>query len=141
MLKLDFYKKYNCPIKENLILKTAKIFSAIYGKKKGEAEVIVVSDSEIRKINRLYRGKNKITDVLSFAFREDKNIKTDFWGQIFICYPQIKRQAKLYNVGEKEEFVRMLAHGLLHLVGYDHDIPKKEKKMFSLQEKIVKRIV
>jgi len=49
MLKLDFYKKYNCPIKENLILKTAKIFSAIYGKKKGEAEVIVVSDSEIRK--------------------------------------------------------------------------------------------
>jgi probable rRNA maturation factor len=61
-------------------------------------------------------------------------------GQIFIAYPQIKRQAKQYKISEKEEFVRMLVHGLLHLVGYDHNTIKDEKKMLNLQEKIVNNI-
>lgn len=141
MIGFDFLKKTKCPITLNLIEKTIKFFSKETKFSKGEVEIIVINDKEMQKINFCYRGKNKTTDVLSFAFQEDKKIKTDFLGQIFISYPQIKRQAKRYKVSEKEEFVRMLVHGLLHLVGYDHDTNVKEQKMFKFQESMISKIL
>ncbi|HRY36944.1 MAG TPA: rRNA maturation RNase YbeY [Candidatus Magasanikbacteria bacterium] len=139
MLTIDYFKKINCPIKKELLEKTVKFFSSETKCKFIAAEVAIIGDNEMKRLNYQYRGRNKTTDVLSFAFREDKKIKTDFLGQIFISYQQIKKQAKEYGVPIKEEFVRMLAHGLLHLTGYDHNTKTKEKKMFEIQEKIVKK--
>lgn len=140
MIDFDYLKKTKCPITLGLVENTIKLFSKETKFFKGEVEIVVINDKEMQKINFCYRGKNKTTDVLSFAFQEDKNIKTDFLGQIFISYPQIKSQAKKYKVPEKEEFIRMLVHGLLHLKGFDHNTTKKERKMFDLQEKIVKKV-
>ena len=136
MLSLDFNKRVKCPWTQNEV---KKIFNLIQKKIKldGELEVNIVGDKEIKDLNFRFRGKNKVTDVLSFAWQEDKMIKTESLGQIYICYPQIVRQAKEYSVKTKEEFVRMLTHGLLHIMGYDHGTKKDAKKMFGIQEEIV----
>ncbi len=141
MLKIDYCKKVTCPITEKFLNQIVEIFCKETKIKKGGFEVVVIGDKEMKRLNYTYRRKNKTTDVLSFSFLEDKKIKVDFLGQIFIAYPQIKRQAKQYKISEKEEFVRMLVHGLLHLVGYDHDTKMKEYKMFKLQESMVCKIL
>ncbi len=140
MLKANLIKKKICPINLRLINKVIEVFEKQTQKIKKEVEIIIIGDKEMTELNRFYRGKNKTTDVLSFAFNEDKKIQSQFLGQIFISYSQIKKQAREYSINEKEEFIRMLVHGLLHLVGFDHDTKLKEDKMFVLQEKIVTKV-
>lgn len=100
-----------------------------------------VSEKKIRALNKLYRKKDKATDVLSFAVHDGE--KAEFagvndLGDIFICLPVIRRQAKEYKVEFVSELYRMSVHGILHLLGYDHERGKSEEvKMFSLQEKIL----
>lgn len=136
MLSLDFNKRVKCPWTLDKIKKVFKIISA-QTKINGELEVNIVGEKEIKDLNFRYRGKNKVTDVLSFAWQEDKIVKSKNLGQIYICYPQIQRQAKELSVNVKEEFTRMLTHGFLHIIGYDHIEKKEAKKMFKIQEEIV----
>ncbi|MEK7131434.1 MAG: rRNA maturation RNase YbeY [Patescibacteria group bacterium] len=136
MLSLELNKRVKCSWTKNGV---EKVFSIIQKKVKlnGGLEVNIVGDKEMKGLNFRYRGKNKTTDVLSFAWQEDKIIKTKNLGQIYICYPQIARQAAELSVNVKEEFARMLTHGLLHIVGYDHIEKQDAKKMFKIQEEIV----
>lgn len=108
--------------------------------------VHLVGDKKIRHLSREYRGKDKVTDVLSFAL-QSKDMpmihipgESVDWGDLFICVPQIERQAKQYGVTKQEEFTRMLVHGVLHLFGYDHIKPRDAKKMLPLQERIVSEL-
>lgn len=111
-------------------------------KKNAAVSIHCIGDSQMRRLNRVHRGKDNVTDVLSFAMQEGevmagkKGEDTD-WGDVFICIPQIKRQAKEYGVSFKEELFRMTVHGVLHLLGYDHEVEKDAKKMFSLQDAMV----
>ena len=98
----------------------------------------VVNDKTIKELNKKYRGKDAATDVLAFTWKEDKIVKTNFLGQIFISYPKIIKQAKEYKATEEEEFTRMLAHGALHLAGYDHQTKRDANKMFKIQEEIIR---
>ncbi len=84
----------------------------------------------MKNLNSRHRGIRKTTDVLSFPSEEG--------GDIFICLPQIKRQAKLFSVPWSEEADRMLAHGLLHLFGYNHIRKPEAGRMLAQQEKLVK---
>jgi probable rRNA maturation factor len=84
---------------------------------------------------RYFRGKDKVTDVISFGWQEDSLVPSDVLGEIYICYKQIERQAKHFKCSTKEEFTRMLAHGLLHSVGYDHISKSQASRMFqTIQE-------
>lgn len=104
---------------------------------KKNISIVLVKDKKIQELNRIYRKKNKVTDVLSFGDWNDK----EFLGEIIICLPQAKRQAKKYNTTLKQELTRLLVHGILHLAGFDHEQSKlKEKKMFKLQEEIIEKI-
>lgn len=109
------------------------------GVKEGVVEVNLVSPAEIKKINRRSRGKNEVTDVLSFAWQEDHAVRTKHWGEIFLCLERIQEQARRFEIKEEEELARLLAHGFLHLLGYDHGKPADAKKMFARQEAIVKK--
>lgn len=105
----------------------------------------VIGDTRMQRLNHQYRGKDKTTDVLSFSCREGTpffvGITTEEeWGDIFISAAQIRRQAKTYAVSEKEEFARMLVHGVLHLAGYDHIKKSDEKIMIGLQEQIIQQL-
>ena len=100
--------------------------------------ITLVGRSYIRKINKEYRNINKITDVISFAFLDNHDkVNTNMLGDIFICIPRMKKQAKMYDHSEKRELSFLALHGLLHLLGYDHQNLKDEKKMFALQDEIL----
>jgi probable rRNA maturation factor len=100
--------------------------------------VSLVGDAEIRKLNRRYRGKDCVTDVLSFGY--DGTAKGDMsLGDIVICLPQVKRQAKRTGKLVREEFALMVVHGMLHLLGYDHVTLAEERTMFGLQHDILIR--
>jgi len=77
--------------------------------------VVLCSDYMIRKLNRQYRGKDKATDVLSFCFGDD-----DLLGEVYISPRRAEVQARRYGVSYEGELKRLLIHGLLHLMGYDH---------------------
>lgn len=105
----------------------------------GVVSVHTIGDQRMRTLNRLHRGLDKTTDVLSFSALEgDWTGNGDEVGDIFISVPQIVRQAKVWEVTPKEEFVRMLVHGLLHALGYDHMTKAEAAIMFPKQEKYVK---
>lgn len=103
--------------------------------------IIFVGNEEIQTINRDYRGKDKITDVISFALEDfDDGIQeeTRMLGDIYVCIPRMKEQALEYGHSEKRELSFLCVHGLLHLLGYDHTKSKEEEEiMFSLQEEIL----
>jgi probable rRNA maturation factor len=107
-----------------------------------DISVNFVGEQRIKKLNYFYRKKNSPTDVLSFSAQEGFSLgdSTD-WGDIFICVPYVKAQAKKRKISYKEECLRVLIHGVLHLAGYDHTTQKEEKVMFSIQEDCLKKVL
>lgn len=111
-----------------------------------EISVVLVNDNIMQKLNRQYRGKNKTTDVLSFPQIEKKNILSKpqphlVLGDIVINIHQTKRQAVEHGLALHEEIVRLLIHGLLHLLGYDHEKNKYQAlKMRRLEKKLLESI-
>ncbi len=103
--------------------------------------VSILSKAQIKRLNSQYRGKNKATDVLSFSRLEGEqvfSIMTDI-GDLLICAEIAREQVPIWENSYPEEIRRLTVHGLLHLFGYDHELSRKEeKRMFSLQEKILK---
>lgn len=103
--------------------------------------IIFVDNNEIQSINKEYRNKDSITDVISFALEDTKdNLKDSkirLLGDIYICIPRMKEQAVSYGHSEKRELSFLCVHGLLHLLGYDHMNKEDEEKMFALQELIL----
>lgn len=136
-----YHSVRHLPIPERQIVHV--VLSVVRGlKKRGVVSVHCIGDRRMTELNHLHRGKEGPTDVLSFAAQEGKwRGQGDDWGDIFICVPQIKRQAKVWHVPIREEFTRMLVHGLLHLLGYDHEKKHEAEKMFRLQEKYVQKWV
>lgn len=113
--------------------------------------IIVVGDKKMRSLNSIYRHKNKTTDVLSFPAlevspQEKKQgvslVYNDphYLGEIILCFPQLRRQAREYKVPFQAEAARMTIHGFLHLWGYDHIKPKDARIMMPLQEKALAKI-
>lgn len=88
-----------------------------------QAEVCIalIGDTKMRRLNRTYRNKDRTTDVLAFAYRESGSGVSPLLGDVVISVPTAKRQAKAFNHSLDEELLRLLIHGLLHLVGYDHE--------------------
>lgn len=130
----DLYKDYDYLYGVlDSALKHEKVENAIFN-------IIFVEDEEIHSINREYRKVDRITDVISFAFEDNEDLRYNdirILGDIYICIPQMKRQAVEYGHSEKRELSFLACHGLLHLLGYDHMEPEDEKVMFSLQELIL----
>jgi probable rRNA maturation factor len=112
--------------------------------KQSELSVVLTNDDEVRRLNGLYRKKDKTTDVLSFPLLEGKRLKNSLRGSIplgdvVISIPQTRRQAAQQGRGFKRELALLLTHGILHLLGYDHVTRSQEKKMFSLQDRLLKK--
>lgn len=104
--------------------------------------VIYMDPEQIHVINREYRKIDRPTDVISFALQDDSsNILTEEeaneLGDIFINTTAVEEQAKAYGHSVRRESCFLFAHGLLHLLGYDHMTPEQEKEMFALQEQIL----
>ena len=103
-----------------------------------EVSITLTDDDNIKILNRDWRGKDKATDVLSFPINEKPaRYRYKILGDIVISLPYAKKQAETIGLSYKEEILRLLIHGILHLLGYDHEKSEEEAKiMFDLQDKI-----
>ena len=102
--------------------------------------IVFVDEATIQTMNRDYRGIDRVTDVISFAFEDNEKVRYNtirVLGDIYICIPRMKEQAASYGHSEKRELAFLTVHGLLHLLGYDHQTEAEEKIMFGLQELIL----
>lgn len=97
--------------------------------------ISILNEQQIKSYNYRYRQVNSPTDVISFP----SEIEGD-WGDILICPEIIKENAKRFNINFTQELIRVIAHGILHLLGYNHDNRLNKSKMFKLQEEIVKNM-
>lgn len=110
--------------------------------------VIIVDNEEIQNINRKYRQKDAVTDVISFAL-EESVVEDDFpaiqevmdesreLGDIFVSFQRAQEQAVEYGHSFKRELGFLVVHGFLHLNGYDHMTDEEEAEMFDLQRDIL----
>lgn len=118
-------------------------------KKEGNLSIALVGQGRIRELNKKYRKKNKVTDVLAFpeskvllkrlkmsAFQESRGL-----GEIVICLREIKKNGKKFSSVFEKELARVLIHGILHLLGEDHERTEKEaKKMTDKQNYYLSQI-
>jgi probable rRNA maturation factor len=115
----------------------AHAFSVQFPDVDGVIGVSYVSDIEIRRLNRMYRNKDAVTDVLSFA--SDFVSHTGVLGDVVICFDQAMRQAESGDI--ELEVVDLMVHGILHVLGYDHEIPPDAAVMFPLQDRLVSLVL
>ena len=107
----------------------------------GELSVALVGDEEMHALNARYRGKDRPTDVLAFPADEDVRNTHGLLGDVVISLDTAVRQASERDVEVAEEVRTLLAHGLLHLFGYDHERgPAEARKMFRKQRWLLQRI-
>ncbi len=102
--------------------------------------IVFIDDEYMHKLNLKYRGIDRTTDVLSFAFEDNNKICYNIrqLGEIFVSIPKMKLQAEEYRHSEKRELAFLIVHGILHLLGYDHTLGlKEEKEMFEKQELVL----
>ena len=102
-----------------------------------EVGVVLVDEHEMREINREHRGRDEPTDVLSFPIDEEDELPgvDRMLGDVVICVPVLERQAREHDVAPGDELVDLLVHGVLHLLGYDHEADQGE--MLARQDAIV----
>jgi probable rRNA maturation factor len=106
-----------------LMKKATEIFLKTYQQEKKEVSIALVANAVIKKLNKIYRKKDKTTDVLSFSGEDN------YLGEIIINYAQIKLQAKTKGWAIKKELAFILIHGLLHLIGYDDKTIRGSEEM------------
>jgi len=106
--------------------------------------VTCVSNDEMRELNARYRGFDEATDVLSFPLWEEDGhfVPPLNWeelplGDVVISPDFVRANAARENIGYNYEMARIVVHGVLHLVGYDHDTEERKRLMWELQESIV----
>ncbi len=114
--------------------------------KQVEVNLVICSNQKIRRLNRLYRNKDSVTDVLSFplynSVKELKKLIEVDLGDIYIALPYTKKQAKELKIPLEKEVIFLLIHGLLHLIGYDHERSEQDEKiMFDLEFKLAQKIL
>ena len=106
-------------------------------KKKVSLTILLSNNSNIKKLNKKFRNKNKPTDVLSFPSEKKINIKKNsYLGDIIISYEFMNKPKFLTNLEFKRKVTKIFIHGFLHLLGHDHIKLKDYKKMLSQEEKI-----
>lgn len=145
------------------VVEKERVFSELSKKSKIEISLAIVGEARIRRLNKVYRGKNKVTDVLSFGNKSVLNRlmkisapkrigwpKEEFveapdgishLGEVVICYPRAKKQARQAKHSLKKEIAFLLVHGILHLLEYEHEKGgAREQEMKEMEKKILKQL-
>jgi probable rRNA maturation factor len=137
---IDFENKTDYNIDNKLLKELNEIANKVTTK---DVELIFVKEQEIKELNKTYRNTNRPTDVLSFRVEAPF---VDLLGSIVICTKKAKEAATKYGHTQEEEIKLLFIHGLLHLIGYDHEkedlMREKEKELielFSLPKSLIIR--
>ena len=130
---------------EDEIIRAAEIVGKIYGVENSEVSITLTDDKNIHELNKKYRGIDRPTDVLSFAFRESdepKILDAEFetLGDIIISIERAKIQAADFGHSFLREIIFLEVHGLLHLLGYDHIEENDRIEMENEQKFVMEKI-
>src|SRR5580693_2735985 len=110
---------------------------------KAELSLVLSGDEQIRELNKIYRGKDRPTDVLAFPMREGDfgrfhaALPSRLLGDVIVSVPTAQRQAREAKRELLGEVTMLVAHGLLHLLGWDHETAAKDKKMRAETDRLV----
>ena len=121
-----------------LLKKRARAILRATGQAKSELSIDLVGDREIRELNRSYRNKDRATDVLSFSLVEGQwsGFRGDMLGDVVISIETATRQARKRHRGLNEEVTRLLIHGVLHLLGHDHEGTDEARRMRAEERRL-----
>ncbi|MDQ2663775.1 MAG: rRNA maturation RNase YbeY [Candidatus Eremiobacteraeota bacterium] len=120
---------------------TAKLLLDAAGESESTLSLTLVDDRKIQNLNRLHRGKDCPTDVLSFPLEPDeKNGGERMLGDVVISVDTARRQAKDYAAPLERELQRLLIHGVLHVLGHDHEEPVESRRMRAEERRLARTI-
>ena len=126
----------NRKLSETAVRKTLGKLLMTLGLDDAEVSILFTADRAMRTLNRTYRGKDRTTDVLSFPMREGRGPAPvhSLLGDIVISVPVAERQSAAAGHSCRREIDVLLIHGLLHLIGYDHERSEKEARRMEHEE-------
>ncbi len=136
-----FYQTKLPPYYKKTKLYRAAVSFAI-GKQKNSFEninIVIVSPKEILRINKEFLGHNYVTDVITFE--NPSPINNKIYADIFFCFEQAKKQARELGKHYRKEFLTVIIHGILHLIGYDDNTIKKRNEMNAVAENIASKFL
>ena len=109
------------------------------GYRESELSVLLVDDDEITQLNRHYLCRDHATNVLAFSMRDGENnhLHPDILGDVVISTETAQREARQRDVTIDEEMALLLVHGILHLLGYDHEVDTQEAAAMKAKEQEV----
>lgn len=116
-------------INKKLLIEVAKKVLKREDRKMAELSIAIVGEAKMRELNEKYRQKDKATDVLSFQYGNHKA------GEVVICLKEVKKNAKKFKSTLNKELARVLIHGILHILGYNHKGMAKKESYYLLQIK------
>ena len=112
------------------------------GEPKHIVEVNVVNDDFIKRINRDYRGEDSPTDVISFSYFEDNPpCAENIAGELYVSYETVEKEAEKQAVDPKHLFLRVVLHGMLHVLGFIHGTEEEARRMEAEERRILASIL
>ena len=120
------------------------------GQPEAEISLSFISDRRIQSLNRIYRGKDQPTDVLAFSLANSKQAKVKkkgdrspplFLGDVVISVPTARRQARERRHSLRREIAWLMIHGILHLMGYDHEEASDARRMRRKERALLRQFV
>ena len=138
-----------------------RIHDCIHDRIKGHVSLVIADDETVRSLNAEYRGLDKTTDVLSFAFDNqgeyygEGDVPTEWsaddgfvlppgesagLGEVIVSYPQAVRQAQQAGHSIERELAHLITHGILHLMGHDHMDDDEEREMNARERSVAERL-
>jgi len=120
-----------CKVDSKKLKNHVEKFMQALGRQDDELSILLVDDEEIQNLNWQHRNIKSATDVLSFPQSEGDEIISHMLGDVVISVEAAKRQAAEHQFSLEQELVLLLIHGLLHLLGYDHERSQKDEKLMK----------
>ena len=128
-------------IDRRALLGAAKLLLQEVGEGDSSLSILLVHDDAIRRINQEFRGKNAPTDVLSFTLHENGDSAPErLLGDVVISVDTARRQAAAYDAPLQRELYRLLIHGILHVIGHDHERPGERLAMEAEERRLARSI-
>lgn len=127
-------------VSDNFLLKAAQYVLEQEKKQSAKLAVALVEPPVIQYLNKTYRKQNSITDVLAFSQNDVKteepseSFEKDYLGDLAICLQAVEKNSKEYKVPFIQELIKVLIHGILHLLGYEHEAGEEQTKMMRKRE-------
>lgn len=120
-----------CKVDSQRLKNHAEKFMHALGRQNDELSILLVDDTNIQNLNRQHRNIDCATDVLSFPQAEGDEFISHMLGDVVISVETAERQATEHQFSLEQELVLLLIHGLLHLLGYDHERSRKDEKLMK----------